>query len=148
MIGWLRLASFDCNNYIWLFLYLTNIIKCLFVFCIAVNHLRFHLTNIWRFLFDIFTYGFNQMENQIFISWCFVRALYVLGIMLRYVFISLFCLDIEVWLGPFSAEQEGIKANPIETSQLVDFIKCNKLQTESFIIGANQCKSTHNYSGI
>ncbi|XP_040985863.1 uncharacterized protein LOC121234113 [Juglans microcarpa x Juglans regia] len=36
------------------------------------------------------------------------------------------------------AEQEGIKANPIELSQLVDFIKCNKLQTESFIIGANQ----------
>jgi len=36
------------------------------------------------------------------------------------------------------AEQEGIKANPIELSQFVDFIKRNKFQTESFIIGANQ----------
>ncbi|KAA8527992.1 hypothetical protein F0562_035139 [Nyssa sinensis] len=36
------------------------------------------------------------------------------------------------------AEQEGIKANPIEVSQFVDFIKRNKLQTESFFIGANQ----------
>lgn len=39
-----------------------------------------------------------------------------------------------------SAEQEGIKVNPIELSQFVDFIKHNKLQTESFIIGSNQCK--------
>jgi len=36
------------------------------------------------------------------------------------------------------AEQEGIKTNPIELSQFVDFIKRNKFQTETFIIGANQ----------
>ncbi|KAJ9134917.1 hypothetical protein P3X46_032158 [Hevea brasiliensis] len=36
------------------------------------------------------------------------------------------------------AEQEGIKVNPIELSQFIDFIKHNKLQTESFIIGPNQ----------
>ncbi|XP_062147234.1 uncharacterized protein LOC133854971 [Alnus glutinosa] len=36
------------------------------------------------------------------------------------------------------AEQEGIQANPIELSQFVDFIKRNKFQTETFIIGANQ----------
>ncbi|XP_075641336.1 uncharacterized protein LOC142613039 [Castanea sativa] len=36
------------------------------------------------------------------------------------------------------AKQEGIKVNPIELSQFVDFIKCDKLQTETFIIGPNQ----------
>uniref|UniRef100_A0A5B6ZYK0 Profilin family protein n=1 Tax=Davidia involucrata TaxID=16924 RepID=A0A5B6ZYK0_DAVIN len=36
------------------------------------------------------------------------------------------------------AEQEGIKANPIELSQFVDFIKRNKLQMETFFIGPNQ----------
>ncbi|KAL7166507.1 hypothetical protein ACSBR2_037222 [Camellia fascicularis] len=36
------------------------------------------------------------------------------------------------------AEQEGINANPIELSQFVDFIKRNKLQSESFFIGLNQ----------
>ncbi|KAI4327919.1 hypothetical protein L6164_020328 [Bauhinia variegata] len=36
------------------------------------------------------------------------------------------------------AEQEGIKADPIELSHFVDFIKRNNLQTESFIIGPNQ----------
>ncbi|KAL2345817.1 hypothetical protein Fmac_007102 [Flemingia macrophylla] len=36
------------------------------------------------------------------------------------------------------AEQEGIKANPIELSHFVDFIKQNKLQTELFVIGFNQ----------
>ncbi|CAB4309410.1 unnamed protein product [Prunus armeniaca] len=36
------------------------------------------------------------------------------------------------------AEEEGIKVNPIELSQFIDFIKCDKLQTESFIIGPNQ----------
>ena len=43
-------------------------------------------------------------------------------------------------LGNFSAEQEGIKVSPIELNQFIDFIKCNKVQTESFIIGPNQCK--------
>lgn len=36
------------------------------------------------------------------------------------------------------AEQEGINANPIELSQFVNFIKRNKLQSESFFIGLNQ----------
>ncbi|CAN6547040.1 unnamed protein product [Malus baccata var. baccata] len=36
------------------------------------------------------------------------------------------------------AEEEGIKVNPIELSQFVDFIKCDKQQTESFVIGTNQ----------
>lgn len=30
--------------------------------------------------------------------------------------------------------------NPIELAQFIDFIKCDKLHTESFIIGTNQCK--------
>ncbi|XP_021905889.1 uncharacterized protein LOC110820641 isoform X3 [Carica papaya] len=36
------------------------------------------------------------------------------------------------------AEQEEIKLSPVELTQFVDFVKCSKLQTESFIIGANQ----------
>ncbi|XWS49383.1 hypothetical protein CRYUN_Cryun13aG0159100 [Craigia yunnanensis] len=36
------------------------------------------------------------------------------------------------------AKQEGIKISPIELSQFVSFIKYNKLQTESFVIGHNQ----------
>ncbi|CAL0311314.1 unnamed protein product [Lupinus luteus] len=36
------------------------------------------------------------------------------------------------------AEQEGIKANPIELNHFVDFIKRNKLHTDTFIIGSNQ----------
>ncbi|KAK4252611.1 hypothetical protein QN277_014361 [Acacia crassicarpa] len=36
------------------------------------------------------------------------------------------------------AAQEGIKANPIELNHFVDYIKHNRLQTESFIIGPNQ----------
>ncbi|XVE57253.1 hypothetical protein DITRI_Ditri04bG0076800 [Diplodiscus trichospermus] len=36
------------------------------------------------------------------------------------------------------AEQEGINISPIELSQFVSFIKRNKLQTESFVIGHNQ----------
>ncbi|XP_073305053.1 uncharacterized protein [Primulina huaijiensis] len=36
------------------------------------------------------------------------------------------------------AEQEGIKADPIELSQLVGFVKKNKLQTEFFFVGTNQ----------
>ncbi|XP_073021459.1 uncharacterized protein [Primulina eburnea] len=37
-----------------------------------------------------------------------------------------------------SLEQEGIKADPIELSQLVGFVKKNKLQTEFFFVGTNQ----------
>ncbi|XP_050378347.1 uncharacterized protein LOC126795578, partial [Argentina anserina] len=37
-----------------------------------------------------------------------------------------------------SVEQEGIKVTPIELGQFIDFIKCDKLRTESFIIGPNQ----------
>ncbi|XP_059663067.1 uncharacterized protein LOC132308832 isoform X2 [Cornus florida] len=37
-----------------------------------------------------------------------------------------------------SCEQEGIKVNPIELSQFIDFIKQNKLQSDSFFIGPNQ----------
>ncbi|CAK7355904.1 unnamed protein product [Dovyalis caffra] len=36
------------------------------------------------------------------------------------------------------AEQEGINATPIEVSHFVEFVKRNKLQSESFIIGQNQ----------
>ncbi|GLT81044.1 hypothetical protein SLA2020_524520 [Shorea laevis] len=37
------------------------------------------------------------------------------------------------------AEQEGkVKVSPIELSEFISFVKCNKLQTESFIIGQNQ----------
>ncbi|XP_065875899.1 uncharacterized protein [Euphorbia lathyris] len=36
------------------------------------------------------------------------------------------------------AEQEGMKVNPIELSHFIDFIKRNKLQTESFTIGPSQ----------
>ncbi|WCJ31613.1 Profilin family protein [Euphorbia peplus] len=36
------------------------------------------------------------------------------------------------------AEQEGMKVNPIEVSHFIDFIKRNKLQTESFTIGSSQ----------
>ncbi|PPS18804.1 hypothetical protein GOBAR_AA01774 [Gossypium barbadense] len=39
---------------------------------------------------------------------------------------------------PDRAEQEGIKISPIELSQFVNFIKCNKLQKETFMIGNNQ----------
>ncbi|XP_031247931.1 uncharacterized protein LOC116105663 isoform X3 [Pistacia vera] len=54
----------------------------------------------------------------------------------------LFCLEVlnlKVGFGACSAEQEGIKVNPIELSQFLDFIKQNKLRTHSFIIGPNQC---------
>ncbi|KAL8156746.1 hypothetical protein AgCh_001739 [Apium graveolens] len=58
-------------------------------------------------------------------------------------------------------EQEGIKADPIELSQFINFIKRNNLQTESFFIGSNQyvvtsifenwftarCMSTSNHAG-
>ena len=39
-----------------------------------------------------------------------------------------------------SAEQEGIKADPTEMCELISFIKRNKLQKESFVIGQNQCE--------
>ncbi|XP_057964580.1 uncharacterized protein LOC131155448 isoform X2 [Malania oleifera] len=43
------------------------------------------------------------------------------------------------------AEQEGIKADPIELSQFVDLIRCNKLQSECFFIGPNQYMVTSNH---
>lgn len=36
------------------------------------------------------------------------------------------------------AEQEGAKADPIEISQFVHFVKRNKLQTETFLLGPNE----------
>ncbi|KAL6578634.1 hypothetical protein OROMI_008850 [Orobanche minor] len=36
------------------------------------------------------------------------------------------------------AEQEGIKADPIEISRFISSVKRNKLQTEGFLIGPNQ----------
>ncbi|XP_074286266.1 uncharacterized protein LOC141611589 [Silene latifolia] len=36
------------------------------------------------------------------------------------------------------AEEEGIKADPIEVSQLVNFVKRNKLQAETFLLGPNE----------
>ncbi|KAJ4846368.1 hypothetical protein Tsubulata_010973 [Turnera subulata] len=38
----------------------------------------------------------------------------------------------------YSAEQQGTKCNPMELSQFIDFVKRNKLQSESFTIGHNQ----------
>lgn len=36
------------------------------------------------------------------------------------------------------AEQEGIKADPVDLTEFVDFVKLNKLQTDCFVIGQNQ----------
>ena len=36
------------------------------------------------------------------------------------------------------AEQEGIKANPMELTHFLDFIKRNQLQSETFIIASNE----------
>lgn len=36
------------------------------------------------------------------------------------------------------AKQERIKADPIPLRQFLDFLKCGKLQTETFFIGPNQ----------
>ncbi|TXG54598.1 hypothetical protein EZV62_019854 [Acer yangbiense] len=47
-------------------------------------------------------------------------------------------LDLKVDFGACSAEQEGLKADPIEMTRFVDFIQQNKLQTGSFIIGSNE----------
>lgn len=59
------------------------------------------------------------------------------------IFFLLFLAMLDLSIGILdagSAEQEGIKVNPIELRQFVDFIKHNKLQTENFIIRSNQCK--------
>nr|KJB25083.1 hypothetical protein B456_004G176300 [Gossypium raimondii] len=45
------------------------------------------------------------------------------------------------------AEQEGIKISPIELSQFVNFIKRNKLQKETFMIGNNQSLNTSKSAG-
>ncbi|KAK3430310.1 hypothetical protein EUGRSUZ_E01843 [Eucalyptus grandis] len=39
----------------------------------------------------------------------------------------------------FLAKQEGIKADPIQLRHFLDFLKCGKLQTETFFMGPNQC---------
>ncbi|RYR02466.1 hypothetical protein Ahy_B06g081253 isoform B [Arachis hypogaea] len=44
------------------------------------------------------------------------------------------------------AEQEGIKANPMELTHFLDFIKRNQLQSETFIIASNECKLQFLYS--
>ncbi|KAH9687787.1 hypothetical protein KPL70_014896 [Citrus sinensis] len=36
------------------------------------------------------------------------------------------------------AEQEGMKADPVDLTEFVDFVKLNKLQTDCFFIGKNQ----------
>ncbi|KAK6947245.1 hypothetical protein RJ641_000718 [Dillenia turbinata] len=38
-------------------------------------------------------------------------------------------------------EQEGMKANPMEMNQIVDFVKRNNLQFDTFIIGTNQSRT-------
>lgn len=58
--------------------------------------------------------------------------------------VILFC-NLKVDFVFYSEEQEGIKTDPIELSQFIDFIKHNKLQTGSFIIGENECKLTASY---
>ncbi|GAY53531.1 hypothetical protein CUMW_149810 [Citrus unshiu] len=35
-------------------------------------------------------------------------------------------------------EQEGMKADPVDLTEFVDFVKLNKLQTDCFFIGKNQ----------
>ncbi|KAH9687788.1 hypothetical protein KPL70_014896 [Citrus sinensis] len=40
--------------------------------------------------------------------------------------------------GLCSAEQEGMKADPVDLTEFVDFVKLNKLQTDCFFIGKNQ----------
>uniref|UniRef100_A0A2P2KT57 Uncharacterized protein LOC101305474 n=1 Tax=Rhizophora mucronata TaxID=61149 RepID=A0A2P2KT57_RHIMU len=53
------------------------------------------------------------------------------------------CLEIQDSMSDFvsfSAEQQGLKANPIDLSQFIEFVRRNKLQNETFIIGANECK--------
>ncbi|TXG54595.1 hypothetical protein EZV62_019851 [Acer yangbiense] len=51
-------------------------------------------------------------------------------------------LYLMVDFGACSAEQEGLKADPIEMTRFVDFIQQNKLQTGSFIIGSNELTLT------
>lgn len=51
-----------------------------------------------------------------------------------------YAAEIIAWLVAYSAEQEGIKADPVELSQFIDFFKRNKLESESFFVGANQCE--------
>ncbi|KNA07731.1 hypothetical protein SOVF_168410 [Spinacia oleracea] len=36
------------------------------------------------------------------------------------------------------AEQEGFRADPVELSQFVNFVKRNNLQTETFLLGPNE----------
>lgn len=40
----------------------------------------------------------------------------------------------------YSAEQEGLQADIIEISQFVNFVKRNNLQTETFLLGPNECE--------
>ncbi|XP_057964581.1 uncharacterized protein LOC131155448 isoform X3 [Malania oleifera] len=54
-------------------------------------------------------------------------------------------MGFEASFDAYSAEQEGIKADPIELSQFVDLIRCNKLQSECFFIGPNQYMVTSNH---
>lgn len=54
--------------------------------------------------------------------------------------VILFCYVLKGSLYTCSAEQQGIKVDPTELTQFIDFVKRNKLQTESFIIGPNECK--------
>jgi len=64
-------------------------------------------------------------------------ALLYLGF--SFLFLEILDLSVELF-DAGSAAQEGIKTNPIELSHFMDFIKQNKLQTELFVIGSNQCK--------
>lgn len=56
----------------------------------------------------------------------------------------LFCLvvdsNVEVYDGACSAEQAGIKADPMELTPFLDFVKHNKLEMGNFIIGTKECK--------
>lgn len=63
---------------------------------------------------------------------------------LDYVFVIFETLDLPIGHAG-SAEQEGIKVNIIELRHFVDFIRQNKLQTEIFNIGSNQCKLELSY---
>lgn len=74
-----------------------------------------------------------QKRNSLHFS-CFDAAMFIITQDIYFVWRTVYD-DL-----PDRAEQEGIKISPIELSQFVNFVKCNKLQKETFMIGNNQCK--------
>lgn len=67
----------------------------------------------------------------------FFTCTWINSILDRYIECSADCWRL-IW--HCSAEQEGNTANPIELSQFVNFMKRYNLQSETFVIGPNECK--------